>query len=123
LPGVSCKKLLIVVVVVVVIVLVVLGFLLLGLHITEKHTEAVSAVGGYQLWLVCYEFPQKRYPGRARWTPPHLGKGTLLIGYRSWPGGSCYILRMSKENIQSLDAAIRVFQHIKEWPSVLLYKG
>uniref|UniRef100_A0A8D0CBR5 BRICHOS domain-containing protein n=1 Tax=Salvator merianae TaxID=96440 RepID=A0A8D0CBR5_SALMN len=38
----------------------------------------------------------------------------LLIGYRSWPGGSCYILRMSKENIQSLDAAIRVFQHIKE---------
>ncbi|XP_053126011.1 pulmonary surfactant-associated protein C-like isoform X2 [Hemicordylus capensis] len=41
LPGLPCKKMLIVVVVVVVIVLVVLGFLLMGLHISEKHTETV----------------------------------------------------------------------------------
>uniref|UniRef100_A0A670J337 BRICHOS domain-containing protein n=1 Tax=Podarcis muralis TaxID=64176 RepID=A0A670J337_PODMU len=37
----------------------------------------------------------------------------LLIGYRSWPGQSCYITRMKKENIQSLDAAVKVFQNIQ----------
>lgn len=46
LPGLPCKKLLIGVVVVVVIVLVVLAFGLMGLHITEKHTEKVSPGSG-----------------------------------------------------------------------------
>ncbi|CAI5783164.1 surfactant-associated C-like [Podarcis lilfordi] len=126
LPGLPCKKLLIVVVVVVVIVLVVLAFGLMGLRITEKHTETVlqMTIQG----LDGEGSPQHLSMSRKeRLATFHVSRvnssatvvydySNLLIGYRSWPGQSCYITRMKKENIQSLDAAVKVFQNIQPKP-------
>ncbi|KAH0623061.1 hypothetical protein JD844_030973 [Phrynosoma platyrhinos] len=126
LPGLPCKKPLIIVVVVVVIVLVVLGFLLMGLHITEKHTETV-------LQMTIQGLDGKGSPQhlsmsqKERLATFHVyikanssatvvyDFSNLVIGYRSWPRGpSCYLTRMDKENIQSLDAVVKVFQQVQD---------
>lgn len=48
------KRLLIVVVVVVLVVVVIVGALLMGLHMSQKHTEMVSwpGMGGQRVWDV-----------------------------------------------------------------------
>ncbi|XP_042331631.1 pulmonary surfactant-associated protein C-like [Sceloporus undulatus] len=128
LPGLPCKKPLIIVVVVVVIVLVVLGFLLMGLHITEKHTETV-------LQMTIQGLDGKGSPQhlsmsqKERLATFHVHVeanasatvvydfSNLVIGYRSWPRGqSCYLTRMDKEDIQSLDAVVKVFQEVQMKP-------
>ncbi|XP_053126010.1 pulmonary surfactant-associated protein C-like isoform X1 [Hemicordylus capensis] len=121
LPGLPCKKMLIVVVVVVVIVLVVLGFLLMGLHISEKHTETVlqMTIQG----LDGKTSPQHLSMSRKEQVATFQVNGNLnssatvvydysnlLIGYRSWPGQSCHVTRMNKEDIQGLEAVAKVFQ-------------
>ncbi|XP_060643468.2 surfactant protein C [Anolis sagrei] len=135
LPGLPCKKPLIIVVVVVVIVLVVLGFLLMGLHITEKHTETV-------LQMTIQGLDGKGSPQhlsmsrKERLATFHVHGaanasatvvydfGNLVIGYRSWPEGkSCYLTRMDKENIQSLDEVVKVFQHIQPKSFMPTFKG
>ncbi|XP_061449338.1 pulmonary surfactant-associated protein C-like [Rhineura floridana] len=125
--GQPCKKLLIVVVVVVVAVLFFLSFLLVGLHMTEKHTEMVlqMTIQG----LDGEGSPQHLSMSRKeRLATFHVNMANssaimvydysnLLIGCRSWPGESrCYVSRMKKENIQSLDAAIKAFQHAQLRP-------
>ncbi|XP_077161673.1 surfactant protein C [Paroedura picta] len=124
LPGLPCKKLLIVVVVVVVIVLVILGSLLMGLHITEKHTETVLQMtiqgleGEGSLQHLSMTRKEKlatfhvRVDGNTSATVVY-DYSNLLIAYRSWPGQSCCITKMNKENIQNLDAIIKVFQQVQ----------
>uniref|UniRef100_A0A8C3H5T4 Surfactant protein C n=1 Tax=Chrysemys picta bellii TaxID=8478 RepID=A0A8C3H5T4_CHRPI len=124
-PRIPClsphlKRLLIIMVVVVIIVLVVLGFLLMGLHISEKHTETVSTgldgEGSLQ---------QLSMSGKERTGTFHIKAGInssatvvydyhhLLICYKSWQGRACYITKMDKENIQGLDTIAKVFQHLQ----------
>ncbi|KAM6431579.1 surfactant protein C [Liasis olivaceus] len=129
-PGLPCRKFLVMVVVIVGIVLVVLTFLLAGLRITEKHTEAV-------LQMTIQGLDGKGSPQHLSMSqkermaifPIHMKLNTsatvvydyrnLVIGYRSWPGRSCYIIRMNPKDIQSLDAAIKVFQHVQKHPPSL----
>nr|XP_056716773.1 pulmonary surfactant-associated protein C [Euleptes europaea] len=126
-PGLPCKKLLIVVVVVVVIVLVVLGFLLMGLHITEKHTETVLQMtiqgldgeGPLQHLSMTRKERMATFHARVNGNTSATvvyDYSNLLIGYRPWPGQSCYITKMNKENIQSLDAIIKAFQQVQSKP-------
>ncbi|KAH1177434.1 pulmonary surfactant-associated protein C isoform X2 [Mauremys mutica] len=128
-PRIPClsphlKRLLIIMVVVVIIVLVVLGFLLMGLHISEKHTETVLRMtiqgldgeGSLQ---------QLSMSGKDRTGTFHIKAAInssatvvydyhhLLICYKSWQGRACYITKMDKENIQSLDTIAKVFQHFQ----------
>nr|XP_023961389.2 pulmonary surfactant-associated protein C [Chrysemys picta bellii] len=128
-PRIPClsphlKRLLIIMVVVVIIVLVVLGFLLMGLHISEKHTETVLRMtiqgldgeGSLQ---------QLSMSGKERTGTFHIKAGInssatvvydyhhLLICYKSWQGRACYITKMDKENIQGLDTIAKVFQHLQ----------
>ncbi|EMP29671.1 Pulmonary surfactant-associated protein C [Chelonia mydas] len=118
------KRLLIIVVVVVIIVLVVLGFLLMGLRISEKHTETVlrMTIQG----LDGEGFPQQlSVSGKERTETFHIKAGInssatvvydyphLLICYKSWQGRACYITKMDKENIQGLDTIAKAFQHLQ----------
>ncbi|KAJ7305268.1 hypothetical protein JRQ81_011183 [Phrynocephalus forsythii] len=124
LPGLPCKKPLIIVVVVVVIVLIVLGFLLMGLHITQKHTEAVlqMTIQGLDGEGASQHLSMSR---KERLATFHVNLdanasatvvydfNNLLIGFRSWPGQSCYVARMNEENLQSLDAVVQTFQRVQ----------
>uniref|UniRef100_K7FH50 Surfactant protein C n=1 Tax=Pelodiscus sinensis TaxID=13735 RepID=K7FH50_PELSI len=116
------KKLLIVVVVVVVIVVVVLGFLLMGLRLSEKHTETVLRMTIQS--LDGEGSPQQlSIRGKEKTGTFYVTAGInssatvvydyrhLLIGYRSWPGRACYLRRMDPENIPGLDAIAKAFQH------------
>ncbi|XP_060107093.1 pulmonary surfactant-associated protein C [Heteronotia binoei] len=124
LPGLPCKKLLIVVVVVVVIVLVVLGFLLMGLHITEKHTETVLQMtiqgldGDGSLQHLSMTRKERLATFHVRVDSNTSATvvydySNLLIGYRSWPGPSCCVTKMNKENIPSLDDITKSFQKVQ----------
>ncbi|XP_068277381.1 surfactant protein C [Nyctibius grandis] len=125
-PRVPCiphqlKCLLIVVVVVVVLVVVIVAFLLLGLHITETHAETVLRMTIHGL--------------DGEGTPQHLSMskkertgtfavrdglnasavvvydyGKLLVSYRSWRHGACYVTRVDKDNIPGLDTVTESFQ-------------
>ncbi|XP_074838012.1 surfactant protein C [Carettochelys insculpta] len=128
-PRIPClphhlKKLLIIVVVVVIIVLVVLGFLLKGLHMSEKHTETVLRMTIQS--LDGEGSPQQLSLSRKERTGIFYIKAGinssativydyhhLLICYRSWQGHACYITRMDKENIQGLDTIAKAFQHLQ----------
>ncbi|XP_010141375.1 PREDICTED: pulmonary surfactant-associated protein C [Buceros rhinoceros silvestris] len=115
------KCLLIVAVVVVLLVVVIVGFLLLGLHITETHAETVLRMTIHGL--------------DGEGTPQHLSMnkkertGTfavrdglnasamvvydyskLLVSYRSQLHRACYITHMDHDNIPGLDAVTETFQ-------------
>uniref|UniRef100_A0A8C3RUC1 Surfactant protein C n=1 Tax=Chelydra serpentina TaxID=8475 RepID=A0A8C3RUC1_CHESE len=129
-PRVPClsphlKRLLIIMVVVVIIVLVVLGFLLMGLHISEKHTETVL-----QMTIEGLEAEESGLRLSMDWeeevTTFHIDAGThdpgtvvydysnLLISYKSWQGRACYIFKMDTENIPGLDTIAKAFhQHLQ----------
>ncbi|XP_009898439.2 pulmonary surfactant-associated protein C [Dryobates pubescens] len=123
LPGIphQLKCLLLVVVVVLIHLVVIVTFLLLGLHITETHTETVLQMTIHGL--------------DAEGTPQHLSMrqgertGTfsvrdghnatamvvydyskLLVGYRSWQHHACYITHVDKDNIPGLDSVTQTFQ-------------
>ncbi|XP_028922136.1 pulmonary surfactant-associated protein C [Ornithorhynchus anatinus] len=125
--GIPCcpfhlKRLLIIVVVVVLIVVVVLGALLMGLHMSQKHTEMVleMSIGGpgaqQRLALSGHE-------GTATFSVGATGTVVydyyrLLIAYQPSPGATCYVTKMAPENIPSLDAITREFQSYQAKPSM-----
>uniref|UniRef100_A0A8C4YBK5 Surfactant protein C n=1 Tax=Gopherus evgoodei TaxID=1825980 RepID=A0A8C4YBK5_9SAUR len=130
-PRIPClsphlKRLLIIMVVVVIIVLVVLGFLLMGLHISEKHTETVSTVLKTQgQW---FRGASPAVTGTFHIKAAINSSATvvydyhhLLICYKSWQGRACYITKMDKENIQGLDTIAKMFQHfqVSSWECTL----
>ncbi|XP_030906101.2 pulmonary surfactant-associated protein C-like [Melopsittacus undulatus] len=108
-------------VVMLILTVVIVTFLLLGLHITETHTEAVLQMTIHGL--------------DGEGTPQHLSlskterTGTfsvrdglnasamviydyskLLVGYRSWRHSSCCITRMDPDSIPGLDTVTESFQ-------------
>ncbi|KAM4036557.1 surfactant protein C [Anomaloglossus baeobatrachus] len=109
-PRIPClggvKKLLCVVVVVVVLVLVLLAFLLMGVFMSQKHTETI-----FQMSLQDGANAKLRSSGVATF---HLDTGIntsdsvvydyskLLICTRPRPGNACYITHMEPERVQSL---------------------
>ncbi|XP_077008838.1 surfactant protein C [Tamandua tetradactyla] len=124
--GIPCcpvplKRLLIVVVVVVLVVVVIVGALLMGLHMSQKHTEMVleMSIGGPEA--------QKRLAlsERAGTTATFSIGSTgivlydyqrLLIAYKPAPGTCCYIMKMAPESIPSLEALTRKFQNFQDKP-------
>ncbi|XP_014722603.1 surfactant protein C isoform X1 [Equus asinus] len=128
--GIPCcpvplKRLLIVVVVVVLVVVVIVGALLMGLHMSQKHTEMVleMSIGGP-------EAPQRlALRGRADTTATFSIGSTgivvydyqrLLIAYKPAPGTYCYIMKMAPESIPTLEALTRKFQNFQLRPTATL---
>ncbi|KAJ6653136.1 hypothetical protein lerEdw1_010098 [Lerista edwardsae] len=122
-PGcpVHVKRLLIIVVVVVLVVLIIVGVLLMGLYVTQAHTETVlqMTIGGLggresQLNLPVMDMGETATfnvdDGTSAPATLVYNFNKLLIGYKSWHGQACYITRMDKENIQGLDASLKRFQ-------------
>ncbi|KAM8919269.1 LOW QUALITY PROTEIN: surfactant protein C [Lycaon pictus] len=111
----SLKRLLIIVVVIVLVVVVIVGALLMGLHMSQKHTEMVleMSMGGpeAQQRLAL----QERVGTTATFSIGSTGivvydYQRLLIAYKPAPGTCCYIMKMTPENIPSLEALTRKFQ-------------
>ncbi|XP_004442363.1 PREDICTED: pulmonary surfactant-associated protein C isoform X1 [Ceratotherium simum simum] len=118
--GIPCcpvhlKRLLIVVVVVVLVVVVIVGALLMGLHMSQKHTEMVleMSIGGP-------EAQQRLALSERAGTTATFSIGStgivvydyqrLLIAYKPAPGSCCYIMKMTPGSIPSLEALTRKFQ-------------
>ncbi|XP_041443662.1 surfactant, pulmonary-associated protein C S homeolog isoform X3 [Xenopus laevis] len=101
------KKLVCVVLVVVVLVLVLVGVLLMGLHMSQKHTETI-----FQMSLQEGTSSGTQGTGVATF---HLDTGInssasvvydyskLLIAARPRPGHACYVTQMDPEQVQSLE--------------------
>ncbi|XP_004382171.1 pulmonary surfactant-associated protein C isoform X1 [Trichechus manatus latirostris] len=112
------KRLLIIVVVVVLVVVVIVGALLMGLHMSQKHTEMVleMSMGGP-------EAQRRMALTEHAGTTATFSIGStgivvydyqrLLIAYKSAPGTCCYIMKMAPEGIPSLEALIRKFQNFQ----------
>ncbi|OCT90140.1 pulmonary surfactant-associated protein C [Xenopus laevis] len=110
-PSIPClggvKKLVCVVLVVVVLVLVLVGVLLMGLHMSQKHTETI-----FQMSLQEGTGSGIHGTGAATF---HLDTGInssasvvydyskLLIATRPRPGHACYVTPMDPEQVQSLE--------------------
>ncbi|KAM3830998.1 surfactant protein C [Vipera latastei] len=126
-PDLPSRTLLIVAMIIVGMVLAVLTFLLAGLHITEKHTEAVlqMTIQGLDGKGSSQHLAMSRKERLAIF-PIHMKLNSsatvvydysnLVIGYRSWPGKSCYVIKMNQKDIQSLDVVTEIFQHVQEPP-------
>ncbi|XP_032188014.1 pulmonary surfactant-associated protein C isoform X4 [Mustela erminea] len=119
----SLKRLLIIVVVIVLVVVVIVGALLMGLHMSQKHTEMVleMSLGGpeAQQRLAL----QERAGTTATFSIGSTGivvydYQRLLIAYKPAPGTCCYIMKMALENIPSLEALTRKFQNFQVKPAV-----
>ncbi|XP_045313589.1 pulmonary surfactant-associated protein C isoform X2 [Leopardus geoffroyi] len=120
---VNLKRLLIVVVVVVLVVVVIVGALLMGLHMSQKHTEMVleMSIGGP-------EAQQRLALSERVGTTATFSIGStgivaydyqrLLIAYKPAPGTCCYIMKMAPENIPSLEALTRKFRNFQVKPAV-----
>ncbi|XP_051016549.1 pulmonary surfactant-associated protein C [Acomys russatus] len=115
---VHLKRLLIVVVVVVLVVVVIVGALLMGLHMSQKHTEMVL-----EMSIGAPETQKRLAPSEHADTIATFSIGStgiilydyqrLLTAYKPAPGTCCYILRMTPENIPSLEAFTRKFQNVQ----------
>ncbi|XP_039180208.1 pulmonary surfactant-associated protein C-like [Crotalus tigris] len=129
-PDLPSRTFLIVAMVIVGMVLLVLTFLLAGLHITEKHTEAVlqMTIQGLDGKGSSQHLAMSRKERLAIF-PIHMKLNSsatvvydysnLVIGYRSWPGESCYVIKMNQKDIQSLDAVMEIFQQVQNPPALL----
>ncbi|XP_069341258.1 surfactant protein C isoform X2 [Eulemur rufifrons] len=112
---VNLKRLLIVVVVVVLVVVVIVGALLMGLHMSQKHTEMVL-----EMSIGAPEAKQRLALSEHAGTTATFSIGAtglvvydyqqLLIAYKPGPGTYCYIMKMAPESIPSLEALSRKFQ-------------
>ncbi|XP_066217189.1 surfactant protein C isoform X2 [Saccopteryx leptura] len=115
---VHLKRLLIVVVVVVLVVVVIVGALLMGLHMSQKHTEMVL-----EMSIAGPEAQQRLVLSERAGTTATFSIGStgivvydyqrLLIAYKPAPGTFCYIMKMAPENIPSLEALTRKFQNLQ----------
>uniref|UniRef100_A0A670J289 Surfactant protein C n=1 Tax=Podarcis muralis TaxID=64176 RepID=A0A670J289_PODMU len=117
---VHIKRLLIIVVIVVLIVVIIVGALLMGLYVTQAHTEAVLQMtieglegGDSQLNLSVNMEEAATFYVKDQTNDPATviyDFSKLLIGYKPWPGHACYATKMDKENIQGLDMILKEFQ-------------
>ncbi|XP_058576360.1 pulmonary surfactant-associated protein C isoform X1 [Neofelis nebulosa] len=122
---VNLKRLLLIVVVVVLVVVVIVGALLMGLHMSQKHTEMVleMSIGGP-------EAQQRLALSERVGTTATFSIGStgivvydyqrLLIAYKPAPGTCCYIMKMAPENIPSLEALTRKFRNFQPRPDAKL---
>ncbi|XP_057578773.1 pulmonary surfactant-associated protein C isoform X2 [Hippopotamus amphibius kiboko] len=120
---VNIKRLLIVVVVVVLVVVVIVGALLMGLHMSQKHTEMVL-----EMSIAGPEAQQRLALSERVGTTATFSIGStgivvydyqrLLIAYKPAPGTCCYIMKMAPQSIPSLEALTRKFQNVQAKPSV-----
>ncbi|NXC49903.1 PSPC protein, partial [Penelope pileata] len=116
------KCLLMVVVGVVILVVLLAAFLLLGLHLTETHAETVlrMTIHGRD----GEGAPQRLSMSKRERTGTFAVKdglnssavvvydySKLLVSYRSWLHGACYVTRVDKDSIPGLDAVTKAFQH------------
>ncbi|XP_001373402.1 pulmonary surfactant-associated protein C [Monodelphis domestica] len=117
------KRLLIIVVVVVLVVVVIVGALLMGLHMSQKHTEMVleMSMGGSDIQQ---RLALNRHEGAIS-TFSIGSSGTvvydyyrLLIAYKPALGATCYFTQMAPEDIPSLDVITRKFQNHLAKPSL-----
>ncbi|XP_010622611.1 pulmonary surfactant-associated protein C [Fukomys damarensis] len=125
--GIPCcpvhlKRLLIVVVVVVLVVVVIVGALLMGLHMSQKHTEmvlemSIGAPGAQQrLALSEHMGTTATFPiGSTGMVVYDYQR--LLTAYKPAPGTCCYIMKMAPESIPSLEALTRKFQNLQGKPA------
>ncbi|XP_012518392.1 PREDICTED: pulmonary surfactant-associated protein C [Propithecus coquereli] len=119
---VNLKRLLIVVVVVVLVVVVIVGALLMGLHMSQKHTEMVL-----EMSIGAPEAKQRLALSEHVGTTATFSIGAtglvvydyqrLLIAYKPAPGTCCYIMKMAPESIPSLEALTRKFQGFQAKPA------
>ncbi|XP_059744945.1 surfactant protein C isoform X1 [Bos taurus] len=120
---VNIKRLLIVVVVVVLVVVVIVGALLMGLHMSQKHTEMVL-----EMSITGPEAQQRLALSERVGTTATFSIGStgtvvydyqrLLIAYKPAPGTCCYIMKMAPQNIPSLEALTRKLQNFQAKPQV-----
>uniref|UniRef100_A0A2K5CTU2 Surfactant protein C n=1 Tax=Aotus nancymaae TaxID=37293 RepID=A0A2K5CTU2_AOTNA len=121
--GIPCcpvhlKRLLIVVVVVVLVVVVIVGALLMGLHMSQKHTEMVL-----EMSIGAPEAQQRLALSEHLGTTATFSIGStglvvydyqrLLITYKPAPGTCCYIMKIAPESIPSLEALTRKVQNFQ----------
>ncbi|KAM7141102.1 surfactant protein C [Molossus nigricans] len=126
--GIPCcpvhlKRLLIVVVVVVLVVVVIVGALLMGLHMSQKHTEMVL-----EMSIAGPEAQQHVALSERAGTTATFSIGStgivvydyqrLLIAYKPAPGTYCYIMKMAPGNIPSLETLTRKLQNLQVKPAV-----
>ncbi|KAL1781123.1 pulmonary surfactant-associated protein C [Sigmodon hispidus] len=119
---VHLKRLLIVVVVVVLVVVVIVGALLMGLHMSQKHTEMVL-----EMSIGAPETQKRLALSEHVDTVATFSVGPtgmvvydyqrLLTAYKPAPGTYCYIMKMTPESIPSLEAFTRKFQNFQAKPS------
>ncbi|XP_035308025.1 pulmonary surfactant-associated protein C isoform X1 [Cricetulus griseus] len=115
---VHLKRLLIVVVVVVLVVVVIVGALLMGLHMSQKHTEMVL-----EMSIGAPETQKRLALSEHMDTIATFSVGStgivvydyqrLLTAYKPAPGTYCYIMKMDPGSIPSLEAFTRKFQNFK----------
>ncbi|XP_059782241.1 pulmonary surfactant-associated protein C isoform X2 [Balaenoptera ricei] len=120
---VNIKRLLIVVVVVVLVVVVIVGALLMGLHMSQKHTEMVL-----EMSIAGPEAQQRLALSERVGTTATFSVGStgivaydyqrLLIAYKPAPGTCCYVMKMAPQSIPSLEALTRKFQNFQAESSV-----
>ncbi|XP_004848340.1 pulmonary surfactant-associated protein C [Heterocephalus glaber] len=125
--GIPCcpvhlKRLLIVVVVVVLVVVVIVGALLMGLHLSQKHTEMVL-----EMSIGAPEAQQRLALSEHMGTTATFSIGStgmvvydyqrLLTAYKPAPGTCCYIMKMAPESIPSLEALTRKFRNLQGKPA------
>ncbi|EPQ06733.1 Pulmonary surfactant-associated protein C [Myotis brandtii] len=120
---VHLKRLLIVVVVVVLVVVVIVGALLMGLHMSQKHTEMVL-----EMSIAGPEAQQRLALSERAGTTATFSIGStgivvydyqrLLIAYKPAPGTYCYIMSMAPESIPSLETLTRKLQSLQVKPAV-----
>ncbi|PNJ76933.1 SFTPC isoform 6 [Pongo abelii] len=128
--GIPCcpvhlKRLLIVVVVVVLVVVVIVGALLMGLHMSQKHTEMVL-----EMSIGAPEAQQRLALSEHLVTTATFSIGStglvvydyqqLLIAYKPAPGTCCYIMKIAPESIPTLEALTRKVQNFQHSPSLLV---
>ncbi|OBS73011.1 hypothetical protein A6R68_12393 [Neotoma lepida] len=115
---VHLKRLLIVVVVVVLVVVVIVGALLMGLHMSQKHTEMVL-----EMSIGAPETQKHLALSEHMDTIATFSVGStgivvydyqrLLTAYKPAPGTYCYIMKMAPESIPSLEAFTRKLQNFQ----------
>ncbi|XP_020927842.1 pulmonary surfactant-associated protein C isoform X1 [Sus scrofa] len=115
---VNLKRLLVVVVVVVLVVVVIVGALLMGLHMSQKHTEMVL-----EMSLAGPEAQQRLALSEHVGTTATFSIGSsgnvvydyqrLLIAYKPAPGTCCYVMKMSPQSMPSLEALTKKFQNFQ----------
>uniref|UniRef100_A0A8D2ASA9 Surfactant protein C n=1 Tax=Sciurus vulgaris TaxID=55149 RepID=A0A8D2ASA9_SCIVU len=119
---VHLKRLLIVVVVVVLVVVVIVGALLMGLHMSQKHTEMVLEMSIGAPEAQHHLAFSEQAGATATFSIGSTGiivydYQRLLTAYKPAPGTYCYIMKMAPDSIPSLEALTRKVQNLQAKPA------